>query len=41
MMTDFIVKNKLSDPEDLKTFDRGGYEYAENKSNTEEWVFIR
>ncbi len=41
MMTDFIIRNKLTDPEQLKTFTQGGYEYAENKSTAEEWVFIR
>ncbi|WP_162342284.1 peroxide stress protein YaaA [Cyclobacterium salsum] len=40
-MTDFIIKNKLTDPENLKTFHRDGYEYAENKSSPDEWVFIR
>ncbi|WP_375583646.1 peroxide stress protein YaaA [Cyclobacterium xiamenense] len=41
MMTDFIVRNRLADPEQLKTFNQGGYEYAENKSTADEWVFIR
>ncbi|MDN3686436.1 peroxide stress protein YaaA [Cyclobacterium jeungdonense] len=41
MMTDFIIKNKLTDPEKLKTFQKAGYEYAENKSTSDEWVFIR
>jgi len=41
MMTDFIIKNKIDNPEELKTFDKGGYEFAANKSNADEWVFVR
>ena len=41
LMTDFIIRNKVEDPEVLKTFNEGRYEYSESKSNFEEWVFIR
>ena len=41
MMTDFIIKNKIEDPEQLKTFNREGYEYSEQQSQRNEWVFIR
>tara|TARA_R110002096_G_scaffold308629_1_gene503160 strand:+ start:865 stop:1617 length:753 start_codon:yes stop_codon:yes gene_type:complete len=41
LMTDFIIRNKVEDPEVLKTFNEGRYEYSESKSNSEEWVFIR
>lgn len=41
MMTDFIIKNKIENPEVLKTFQRAGYEYSEPLSNDQEWVFIR
>lgn len=41
LMTDFIIKNKVKDPEILKTFNEGKYEYSENKSSTKEWIFIR
>jgi len=41
LMTDFIIKNKVENPEMLKTFNEGKYEYSENKSSTDEWVFIR
>ncbi|AEL26488.1 peroxide stress protein YaaA [Cyclobacterium marinum] len=41
LMTDFIIKNKIEDPEMLKTFNEGKYEYSESKSSSDEWVFIR
>lgn len=41
MMTDFIIKNKIKNPETLKTFQSAGYEYSEPLSNDQEWVFIR
>lgn len=41
MMTNYIIKNQLQDPEILKTFPEGGYEYAHNMSDENEWVFIR
>lgn len=41
LMTDFIIKNKIEDPELLKTFNNGKYEYSESKSSSDEWVFIR
>ncbi len=41
MMTDFIIKNKIENPEELKTFHQEGYEFAANKSGTDEWVFVR
>ncbi|MEX2514259.1 MAG: peroxide stress protein YaaA [Cyclobacteriaceae bacterium] len=41
LMTNFIIKNGIQDPEDLKNFQDSGYEYAENLSNKNEWVFIR
>jgi cytoplasmic iron level regulating protein YaaA (DUF328/UPF0246 family) len=41
LMTDFIIQNKLEDPEMLKTFNEEKYEYSEDKSSENEWVFIR
>ncbi|GEO23755.1 peroxide stress protein YaaA [Cyclobacterium qasimii] len=41
LMTDFIIKNKVENPEMLKTFNEGKYEYSESKSSADEWVFIR
>lgn len=41
MMTNFAIKNKLTNPEDLKTFNEERYEYSEKLSSSEDWVFIR
>lgn len=41
LMTDFIIKNKIDQPEELKTFHQAGYEYSETHSKANEWVFIR
>src|SRR5690606_26757626 len=41
MMANFIIKKGLRNPEELKTFEEGGYEYSEPLSNEKEWVFIR
>ena len=41
MMTDFIIKNKIQEAEELKTFHQEGYEYSEQLSQGNEWVFIR
>jgi len=40
-MTSYIVKNRINDPESLKLFDREGYEYNDNLSDNENWVFTR
>jgi cytoplasmic iron level regulating protein YaaA (DUF328/UPF0246 family) len=41
LMTDFIIKNRIEKPEQLKTFNLEGYEYSEQHSKAGEWVFIR
>jgi len=41
MMTRFIAENKIEDPENIKSFDLGGYSYSETMSKEKEWVFIR
>ena len=41
MMSDFIIKNKIEDPERLKTFKQEGYEFSEPQSKGNELVFIR
>ncbi len=40
-MANFIIKNRLTDVEELKSFNVGGYRYDENLSNGDEWVFTR
>lgn len=41
LMSDFIIKNKIEEPEQLKIFNLEGYEYSEQHSKAGEWVFIR
>jgi uncharacterized protein len=41
MMTRFILENNISDPEDLKAFDLGGYHFSPRMSSDETLVFIR
>ncbi|MFD2033686.1 peroxide stress protein YaaA [Belliella marina] len=38
MMTDFIIKNRINDPEQLKTFNEAGYELFGDGA---EWRFVR
>lgn len=40
-MSNFAIKSRLTDPEQLKTFQEAGYEYAERLSSTTDWVFVR
>lgn len=40
-MANFIIKNKLTNSEDIKAFEGGGYRFDENLSNDNEWVFTR
>jgi cytoplasmic iron level regulating protein YaaA (DUF328/UPF0246 family) len=41
MMTNFAIKNRITDPEHLKTFHEAGYEYSESLSGAKDWVFVR
>lgn len=41
MMTNEIIKGRINDPEQLKAFGQEGYEYADNLSAENEWVFVR
>lgn len=41
LMTRFIIKNKISDPEQLKLFDQEGYFYNDELSNGNKLVFTR
>lgn len=40
-MANFIIQNRIDRPEQVKTFAEDGYEYSENLSSTQEWVFVR
>jgi cytoplasmic iron level regulating protein YaaA (DUF328/UPF0246 family) len=41
MMARFIIKNRLSQPEQLKDFDMNGYRYNEEMSTPQQWLFTR
>lgn len=41
MMTNFAIKNKITDPQQLKGFSLERYEFAESMSTQNDWVFIR
>jgi len=40
-MANFIIRNRIDQPEQLKTFAEDRYEYSENLSSDKEWVFVR
>ena len=40
-MANYIAKNKLADPEELKAFDVNGYEFNVNLSTDDTWIFTR
>ena len=40
-MTSFIVKNRISKPEDIKSFDVDGYVFNPAFSTEDQWVFTR
>lgn len=41
MIARFIIKNRLTDPDDLKAFDSEGYFFHPALSTDDEWVFTR
>lgn len=41
IMSRFIIKNQLSEPEQLKEFSDGGYYYNDRLSKGNQWVFTR
>ncbi len=40
-MTDFMVRNQISDPEELKSFNEQGYYFSDERSTEDEFVFLR
>lgn len=40
-MVDFIIQNRIIDPEPLKEFTRGGYKFNPDLSTQSDWVFSR
>ncbi len=41
MMSSFLIKNRISDPEQLKSFDLDGYHFNAKRSLGLQWVFTR
>jgi len=41
MMARYIIQNQINDPDEIRKFDLGGYEYNDSLSNTMEPVFTR
>ncbi|MFC2152342.1 peroxide stress protein YaaA [Bacteroidota bacterium] len=41
LMSRFIIQNRIDNPEDLKTFEIGGYLYNQDLSTEKQWVFTR
>ena len=41
MMTNFAIKNRLTNPEDLKLFNEERYEFSQFLSESNDWVFVR
>ena len=41
MMARFIIQNRLTDPESLKSFNSGGYEFRDDLTEGDTWVFTR
>lgn len=41
LMARYIVKNNISDPEQIKLFDTDGYSFDANQSTEDNWVFVR
>jgi cytoplasmic iron level regulating protein YaaA (DUF328/UPF0246 family) len=41
MMARYIIENRIDEPEALKEFTMGGYEYAPSMSDESTWTFIR
>lgn len=41
MMSGFAIRNRITDTEQLKEFNGGGYRYTEELSDSNSWVFTR
>ena len=41
MMSRYIIRNELTNPEAIKKFNVAGYQFDARSSNQDEWVFIR
>jgi len=41
LMTSWIIRNQLSEPDEIKAFGAEGYRYNDNLSSEDDWVFTR
>jgi len=41
VMANYIIKNRIADPELMKSFSKNGYAYDAAQSNESSWVFLR
>ena len=41
LMVDFVIRNRIENPELMRGFDRDGYEFNEALSNEDTWIFCR
>ena len=41
LMSRYIIQNRLTNPEDIKHFDVAGYQFSEETSDNDEWIFRR
>jgi hypothetical protein len=41
MMADYIIRNRIEDPEDVKKFKLGGYRFNKSLSDDKQWTFER
>lgn len=41
MMTDYILRNRIENPEDIKKFKMGGYRFSKADSDEMQWTFTR
>ncbi|MBT4888325.1 MAG: peroxide stress protein YaaA [Rhodospirillales bacterium] len=40
-MARYMITNRIEDPEDLKSFDTGGYQFQAHVSDADTWIFVR
>jgi cytoplasmic iron level regulating protein YaaA (DUF328/UPF0246 family) len=40
-MTSYIIRNRLTNPEQIKRFDKDGYKFNQSESTDTNWVFTR
>jgi len=41
LMSNYIIKNRITDPEEMKKFKTDGYHYQAEHSTASRWVFVR